>query len=59
MMIRRASDIERAMKMAKANLAVEGLHVSAEGDELIRRKLRGELSHEEFLKRAAELAKQT
>lgn len=53
----RKSDIEKAMKEAGANLAIEGLHVSEKGDELIRMKLRGEISHEEFLKRAAEVAK--
>jgi predicted component of type VI protein secretion system len=58
MLIRRGSDIEKAMKQAEANLNIEGLHVSDHGDELIRAKLRGEISHEEFLKRAAEASKQ-
>lgn len=58
MNIRRSSDIEKAMNQAGANLEVEGLEVSKEGDELIRKKLRGELSHEEFLKQAAEIARQ-
>ena len=57
MITRRATDIENAMKQAKANLAIEGLHVTGEEEALIRKKLQGELSHEEFLKHAAELAK--
>jgi hypothetical protein len=57
LLIRRSSDIEKAMKQADASLKIEGLEVSKAGDELIRKKLRGELSHEEFLKRAAEVAR--
>jgi len=51
------SDIEKAMKQAGASLAIEGLYVSHKGDELIRQKLRGDITKEEFLKRALEIAK--
>jgi hypothetical protein len=54
---RRSSDVEKAMKQADASLKIEGLEVSQEGDELIRKKLLGEITHEEFLKRAAEVAR--
>jgi len=50
------SEIEQALKEAKASLAVEGLYTTSEEDELIRKKLRGEISHDEFLRRALELA---
>ena len=57
MEIRRSSDIERAMENADASLQAEGLSFTDQENELIRRKLRGEISHEEFLRCAAELAR--
>ena len=48
--------IENAMRQAEASLNIEGLYVSPEGDELIHKKVAGEISHEEFLKAARELA---
>jgi len=56
--VRQASEAEImiAMKRAQASLDIEGLQVSAQGDELIRRKLRGEISHQDFLRQCAELA---
>jgi hypothetical protein len=48
---------EKAMKQAESSLAVEGLFVSKESKELIRSKLRGEISLADFLKRALEVAK--
>lgn len=55
--IRRASDIEQAMREADASLRAEGLYVTEEENNLIRKKLMGEISHKEFLSRALELAK--
>ena len=52
----RTTDVEKAMKQADTSLEIEGLRVPDAGDELIWKKLRGEISHEEFLKRAAEIA---
>lgn len=48
--------IEDALRQALANLAIEGITVTAEGQELIRRKLRGEISQAEFVKASVELA---
>lgn len=45
------------MRNASASLEVEGLTVPEGGEELIRKKLRGEISHSEFLKQAAEVAR--
>jgi hypothetical protein len=56
-MIRRASDFEKAMKYAEASLNVEGMYTTKKQNELIRKSLRGEISHEEFLRQAVELAK--
>lgn len=58
MKIRPSSDIERAMKQAEANLNVEGIVVTEQESELVRKSLRGEISYEEFIQRALELAKQ-
>ena len=57
MKIRRASDIERAMKNAEASLNVEGMYTTEKEKELIRKSLRGDISHEEFIRRVVELAK--
>ncbi|MCP1312066.1 antitoxin VbhA family protein [Paenibacillus tyrfis] len=48
--------IEDALRQALANLAIEGITVTAEGEELIRKKLRGEISQAEFVKASVELA---
>lgn len=57
MKIRRASDIEKAMKNAEASLNVDGYTTMEAEKQLIRKSLRGEITHEEFIKRAIELAK--
>lgn len=57
MKLRRTSDLEKAMRNASASPEVEGLTVPEGGEELIRKKLRGEISHSEFLKQAAEVAR--
>lgn len=49
--------IREAMRQAAANLAIEGLKTTEEEDELIELRLSGMISHEEFIRRALELAK--
>lgn len=49
-------EIEEAMQRAQGNLDIEGITVSEEANDLIRKRLRGEISDEEFLKRAYEIA---
>jgi hypothetical protein len=49
--------ISRWIRQAKATLAVEGLHLCERGEKLVRAKLKGELSHQEFLRLALETAK--
>ncbi len=47
---------EAALAAAVANAALEGIHVEADEQELIRRHQRGELSQDEFLAAARALA---
>ncbi|MBU7318232.1 antitoxin VbhA family protein [Paenibacillus oleatilyticus] len=49
-------DIHAAMRQAQASLAIEGLVMPEEGQELIRKRLRGEISQADFLKAALEIA---
>lgn len=49
--------IKNAMRNAKASLEVEGFEVNSEGSELVRKRLSNEITEEEFLKRAKDLAK--
>lgn len=53
---RDSSDIDVAMEQADASLKIEGLSVPPGADDIIRKKLRGEISHQEFLKQAAAMA---
>lgn len=46
-----------AMRNAKASLAVEGMYLTPEEDELLSLKAQGQISDSEFLARALELAK--
>jgi hypothetical protein len=39
---------------AKASLAIESLYLTEKEDELVMARLRGDISHEEFIKRASE-----
>lgn len=48
--------IEEALGYAKATLEIEGRMLSPEGEELVRRRIRGEITHDEFLRLAQELA---
>jgi hypothetical protein len=47
---------EAAIAAAVANAALEGIHVEADEQELVRRHQRGELSQDEFLAAARALA---
>ncbi len=48
--------IEQGMKQAKASLLLEGFEVKPEHDILVRSRLTGEISEEEFQQQALELA---
>jgi hypothetical protein len=48
--------IEHALAQARASLAIEGLDVTPEGEELVRKSVRGEISRAEFLQKALEIA---
>lgn len=48
--------ILEAMRQVQASLDIEGLSVPAEGDELILKVFRGEISQSDFIKAAAEIA---
>ncbi|GMX66248.1 hypothetical protein Elgi_55200 [Paenibacillus elgii] len=48
-------DIHAAMRQAQASLAIEGLAVPGEGQELVQKRLRGEISQADFLKAALEI----
>jgi hypothetical protein len=50
------STIEHALTQARASLAIEGLNVTSEGEALVRKSLRGEISHADFLRKALEIA---
>lgn len=49
-------EIDRAITAAVANAAFDGIVVEPDEQALIRRSQRGEISHEEFLRLAEELA---
>ncbi|MCP1311310.1 type II toxin-antitoxin system Phd/YefM family antitoxin [Paenibacillus tyrfis] len=49
-------NIHAAMRQAQASLAIEGLIVPEDGQELVRKRLRGEVSQADFLKAALEIA---
>ncbi|MBP1082163.1 MULTISPECIES: antitoxin VbhA family protein [Bacillus] len=49
------NQLEKAVRSAKASLAVEGLYVTAEEEALILEHLEGKITEEEFHKRALEL----
>jgi hypothetical protein len=50
--------LEKALRSAKASLEIEGLKVEDYHEELVRKKLKGEISEEEFLETAKKIAKQ-
>lgn len=47
--------IEKAINSAKASLAVEGLYLTPDEEALIKEKLQGKISEEEFNRRALDL----
>ncbi|MDO3680160.1 type II toxin-antitoxin system Phd/YefM family antitoxin [Paenibacillus ehimensis] len=49
-------EIDAAMRQAQASLAIEGLAVPEEGQDFVRKQLRGEISQADFLKAALEIA---
>ncbi|HZG72216.1 MAG TPA: hypothetical protein VEY51_11845 [Chondromyces sp.] len=51
-------DIEKAMKQAKASLAMEGIKTTIVHDELVRSILTKEITEEEFEKRVMEIINQ-
>lgn len=46
----KSARVNKAVKSAKASLAVEGLHLTESEEELIRLRLQGEISEAEFNK---------
>ena len=51
--------IEKALSNAKASLKLSGFNVTEKHEKLVRSKLNGEISEEEFLKKAIEIAKES
>lgn len=49
--------LKRKMEDVKASFRVEGIEIQEEDDALVLARIRGEISQEEFLKRAKEAAK--
>jgi predicted DNA-binding protein len=49
--------IEYTMREAKASFEIEDLYLPEGADELIRKRLRREISHDAFIKEALEIAK--
>lgn len=49
--------IESAYQMAKASLEIEGLSLPEGAKELIQKKLRGEISEQDFKRAVLEIAK--
>jgi len=50
------SELQKGMKSVKGTLAMEGLELKTEEEKLIRAKIEGELSEEEFMQKVQELA---
>lgn len=48
--------IEEAMNYAKKSLELENMHVTKKQSKLVKESLEGKISHEEFIKKALELA---
>lgn len=48
--------INNALSYAKATLEIEGRSLTPEGEALVRRRMQGEITHEEFLRAAKKLA---
>ncbi|MED1854119.1 hypothetical protein HN020_16025 [Brevibacillus borstelensis] len=48
--------LEKALREVKASFAVEGIAITEEEEALVRAALKGEMTHEEFLRIAKERA---
>ncbi|SES33914.1 hypothetical protein SAMN05518684_11764 [Salipaludibacillus aurantiacus] len=57
MQVRKLSQVETALKSAKASLAVEGLTLSERQEQLVKDQLLGRISHDAFMKKALELTR--
>ncbi|MEF2293759.1 MULTISPECIES: hypothetical protein [Bacillota] len=53
------SSIKKGMLYAKKTLEMENLKVSEEQTNLVRESLNGEISHDQFIKKALELANES
>lgn len=53
---KRNNPLHDPLAYAKATLEIEGRRLTPEGEELILRRIRGEITHDEFLRLARELA---
>jgi hypothetical protein len=50
-------EIKKAMANAKASIEIEGLKITKKSEDLVYERLIGNISEEEFLKRALEIAR--
>jgi hypothetical protein len=50
-------EIKKAMANAKASIEIEGLKITKRSEDLVYERLIGNISEEEFLKRALEIAR--
>lgn len=48
--------VERALRYAKATLAIEGQFVTKDAEDIVRRRVEGKMTHEQFKKSALALA---
>ncbi len=48
--------IEQALRYAKATLAIEGQFVSKDSEDIVRKRVEGKMTHDEFRKSALDLA---
>jgi|UPI0005D11DD3 hypothetical protein len=51
------TELERAMQEVKASFRVEGIELTEEHDKLVLARIKGEISHEEFIQRAKDAAR--
>lgn len=48
--------VEQALRYAKATLAIEGQFVSKDAEDIVRKRVEGKMTHEQFKKSALALA---
>ncbi|OFD48162.1 hypothetical protein BWGOE3_25140 [Bacillus mycoides] len=56
-MFKNEKELHKAFKAAKASLAIEGLTVTKEMEKIMKDKLRGNITMEEFIKLADAIAR--